>query len=144
MTSVFFRCSLSDSHLSQSRLRYDHRVNKRSSAAHLPHLLRHACRHDRLLCIPDQVSQGFLSLDFSSHCLFFIAQILWVRHWLDAILAFHVPQQTEENNKLEMVMLYLQCTYSILIVAIQNTGVLFIHCSCDAFSSLSTDFSIRQ
>lgn len=56
---VFCR-SLSDCHLGQSRLRDDHRVNKGPTAAHLPHLLHHARHHDRLLCLPDQVSQCFV------------------------------------------------------------------------------------
>ena len=86
-------CSLAHSHLSQSGVRNDHRVNKRPAAAHLPHLLRHACHHGRLLCLPDQVSQGFLSLFlcyffFFPVSLFFIAQIPCVCHRLEAIFAF--------------------------------------------------------
>lgn len=90
-------CSLADGDLSQSGVRDDHGVNKRPAAAHLPHLLRHACHHGRLLCLPDQVSQGFLSLCFSATfffffffpvSLFFIAQIPCVCHRLEAIFAF--------------------------------------------------------
>lgn len=90
-------CSLADGDLSQSGVRDDHGVNKRPAAAHLPHLLRHACHHGRLLCLPDQVSQGFLPLCFSATfffffffpvSLFFIAQIPCVCHRLEAIFAF--------------------------------------------------------
>lgn len=62
-------CSLPDGHLSQSRVGDDHRDHKRAAAVHLPHLLRHARRHVRLLWIPDQVSQSFRLLT-----LLFIAQ----------------------------------------------------------------------
>lgn len=55
-------CSLPDGHLGQSRVRDDHREPERAAAVHLPHLLRHARRHVRLLWIPDQVSQSFLLL----------------------------------------------------------------------------------
>lgn len=60
--SVLFGRSLSHRHLGESRVGDDHRVNKWSDAAHLSHLLRHACRHVCLLWIPDQVSWGFLLL----------------------------------------------------------------------------------
>lgn len=60
------RVSVSYSHLGQSRVRDDRRVDKRPAAAHLPHLLRHARRHGGLLRIPDQVSQGFLSHPLSA------------------------------------------------------------------------------
>lgn len=66
-------CSLADGDLSQSGVRDDHGVNKRPAAAHLPHLLRHACHHGRLLCLPDQVSQGFLPLCFSATFFFFFS-----------------------------------------------------------------------
>uniref|UniRef100_A0A3P8PGC6 NIPA-like protein 2 n=1 Tax=Astatotilapia calliptera TaxID=8154 RepID=A0A3P8PGC6_ASTCA len=49
---------LSDSDLSQSRVRDDHRVDKRPAAAHLPHLLRHVCCHGCFLRLPDQISQS--------------------------------------------------------------------------------------
>lgn len=104
-------CSLSDSHLSQSCVGDDHRVNKRPAAAHLPHLLRHACSHGRLLRLPDQVSQGFLSLllctfFFFSFSLFSIAQIRHVHHRLDAILAFQFL------NKLRKIIYWTYCTCS--------------------------------
>lgn len=53
-------CSLPDRHLSQSRVGDDRRVDKRSAAVHLHHLLRHARRHVCLLWIPDQVSHSLL------------------------------------------------------------------------------------
>lgn len=58
-------CSLSDGHLSESCVRDDHGVNKGSAAAHLPHLLRHAHRHGRLLRLPDQVSDASRSFPSS-------------------------------------------------------------------------------
>lgn len=60
-------CSLADGHLGQSRVRDDHRDHKRAAAVHLPHLLRHARHHVRLLWIPDQVSQ-FPSVELPCYC----------------------------------------------------------------------------
>lgn len=94
--NVFLCCvlSLCDRHLSQSRVRDDHRVLKGKPAAHLPHLLRHVSHHDRLLRFPDQVSQGCLSLCSQDAVLFGFAE----------------PEQTGENNTLDTVTLYLRYT----------------------------------
>lgn len=109
------RCSLADSHLSQSRVGDDHRVNKGPAAAHLPHLLRHARRHGRLLCLPDQVSQGFRShlcvlytllpllLSLFSAFPFYCSNPLCLTQ-ARCNFGFPFPEQTEESNILDVVI----------------------------------------
>ena len=136
-------CSLAHSHLSQSGVRNDHRVNKRPAAAHLPHLLRHACHHGRLLCLPDQVSQGFLSLFlcyffFPCQPLFYCSNPLCVPQ-ARSNFCFPVPEQTEENNILGMVTLYLQHTFNIMMdeqTGTYNQGYYILCNSYILFSSL--------
>lgn len=117
--------SLPDCHLGQSCVRDDHGVDKRSAAVHLPHLLRHARHHVRLLWIPDQVSQ-FPFVYSSFYCS-------------KPLRAPKAGDETPEYNIEETVTM---CTSSILMATFAATYGFYSFLFC--FSSLPIDFSTRQ
>lgn len=117
--------SLPDRHLGQSCVRDDHGVDKRSAAVHLPHLLRHARRHVRLLWIPDQVSQ-FPSVYFSFYCS----------------KPLCAPKAGEETLQYNIEEIMTMCTSRILMATFAATYGFYIFLFF--FSSLPIDFSTRQ
>lgn len=123
-------CSLSYSHLSESGVRNDRRVHTRSAAAHLPHLLRHACCHGGLLRIPDQVSGASLPVSVRSACFYPLQQFRFLTSFTGKRFSF-----------VERVTAVLTpCSYEVeKVESICHRGALLLE-SCDF---LFADFSIK-